>query len=61
MKSKLSILLLTLISVFSFKAQDTNIIYHDIVPDYVITAYLDTFKVDINDDGLNDVSFYMFQ
>lgn len=59
--NKIIFLLVILIS-SKIKAQtDTNIIYYDVTPDYVVSAYLDTFKVDINNDGLNDIKFYMFQ
>lgn len=58
MKTKLILLLLIINS--GLYAQDTNIIYHDVNPDYIVTAPpLDTFKIDINDDGLNDVAFYI--
>ena len=48
----------------SLKAQtlqtlnDTNVIFHDYVPDVVLSTPSDTLKIDINQDGLLDIQFY---
>lgn len=59
--NKLILFLLILVGIKSNAKTDTNIIYNDIVPDYIILTVGDIFKVDINEDGLDDISFYMFQ
>lgn len=65
MKTKLIVLLLVITS--GLRAQtDTNIFYNDINPDYLISSPCcclnpDTFKIDINNDGVDDIAFYLVQ
>ena len=39
---------------------DTNVIFHDYIPDIIVTnPYTDTLKIDLNQDGVLDVQFYI--
>ena len=71
MKTKL--IMLIALSTFSFQLStfncfsqtfqtltDTNVIFHDYIPDVVVSnPYVDTLKIDINQDGINDLQFYL--
>ena len=54
------------ISSLSLKSQvlgtltDTNVVYYDYIPDIVVSnPQTDTLKIDINQDGILDVQFYL--
>jgi hypothetical protein len=62
MQKIIFIITLTLIS-FLLKSQtiDTNVIFHDYIPDIVLSnPQTDTLNIDINQDGLLDLRFYIY-
>jgi hypothetical protein len=61
MKKIIFIITLTLMS-FLLKSQtiDTNVIFHDYIPDVVLSnPQTDTLNIDINQNGLLDLRFYL--
>jgi len=66
MKTRILIITIIALMSFSLKSQtfqtltDTNVIFYDYIPDVVVTnPLIDTLKIDMNQDGILDIQFYL--